>query len=47
MDLPQLTCELILDLVHVDPVAARALVHADRSRPGVPGHRRDGGDRNG
>jgi N-acetylglucosamine-6-phosphate deacetylase len=28
MDLPQLTCELILDLVHVDPVAARALVHA-------------------
>jgi N-acetylglucosamine-6-phosphate deacetylase len=33
MDLPELTCELILDLVHVDPVAARALVHtagADR-----------------
>jgi N-acetylglucosamine-6-phosphate deacetylase len=28
MDLPQLTCELILDLVHVHPVAARALVHA-------------------
>ena len=28
MDLPQLTCELILDLVHVDPVAARVLVHA-------------------
>lgn len=28
MDLPQLTCELILDLVHVDPVAARALIHA-------------------
>jgi N-acetylglucosamine-6-phosphate deacetylase len=28
MDLPELTCELILDLVHVDPVAARALVHA-------------------
>jgi N-acetylglucosamine-6-phosphate deacetylase len=28
MDLPQLTCELILDLVHVDPVAARALVQA-------------------
>jgi N-acetylglucosamine-6-phosphate deacetylase len=28
MDLSQLTCELILDLVHVDPVAARALVHA-------------------
>ncbi|HEX3932124.1 MAG TPA: N-acetylglucosamine-6-phosphate deacetylase [Nocardioides sp.] len=28
MDLAQLTCELILDLVHVDPVAARALVHA-------------------
>jgi N-acetylglucosamine-6-phosphate deacetylase len=28
MDLPQLTCELILDLVHVDPVVARALVHA-------------------
>jgi N-acetylglucosamine-6-phosphate deacetylase len=28
MDLADLTCELILDLVHVDPVAARALVHA-------------------
>lgn len=28
MDLPELTCELILDLVHVDPVAARALAHA-------------------
>jgi N-acetylglucosamine-6-phosphate deacetylase len=28
MDSEQLTCELILDLVHVDPVAARALVHA-------------------
>jgi N-acetylglucosamine-6-phosphate deacetylase len=28
MDLPQLTCELIFDLVHVHPVAARALVHA-------------------
>jgi N-acetylglucosamine-6-phosphate deacetylase len=28
MDLSELTCELILDLVHVDPVAARALVHA-------------------
>jgi N-acetylglucosamine-6-phosphate deacetylase len=28
MDLDRLTCELILDLVHVDPVAARALVHA-------------------
>jgi N-acetylglucosamine-6-phosphate deacetylase len=28
IDLPQLTCELILDLVHVDPVVARALVHA-------------------
>ncbi|MGZ4477237.1 MAG: N-acetylglucosamine-6-phosphate deacetylase [Nocardioidaceae bacterium] len=28
MDLDALTCELILDLVHVDPVAARALVHA-------------------
>ncbi|MGA8248852.1 MAG: N-acetylglucosamine-6-phosphate deacetylase, partial [Nocardioides sp.] len=28
MDLSSLTCELILDLVHVDPVAARALVHA-------------------
>jgi N-acetylglucosamine-6-phosphate deacetylase len=28
MDSDQLTCELILDLVHVDPVAARALVHA-------------------
>jgi N-acetylglucosamine-6-phosphate deacetylase len=28
MDLAQLTCELILDLVHVDPIAARALVHA-------------------
>jgi N-acetylglucosamine-6-phosphate deacetylase len=32
MDLPQLTCELILDLVHVDPVAARALVHAAGAR---------------
>ena len=28
MDRPELICELILDLVHVDPVAARALVHA-------------------
>jgi N-acetylglucosamine-6-phosphate deacetylase len=28
MDSSELTCELILDLVHVDPVAARALVHA-------------------
>jgi N-acetylglucosamine-6-phosphate deacetylase len=28
MDLAQLTCELILDLVHVHPAAARALVHA-------------------
>ncbi|MGH3411471.1 MAG: N-acetylglucosamine-6-phosphate deacetylase, partial [Marmoricola sp.] len=28
MDLDALTCELILDLIHVDPVAARALVHA-------------------
>jgi N-acetylglucosamine-6-phosphate deacetylase len=28
MDLPELVCELVLDLVHVDPVAARALVHA-------------------
>lgn len=28
MDLEQLTCELILDLVHVHPVAARALVRA-------------------
>jgi N-acetylglucosamine-6-phosphate deacetylase len=28
MDLAALTCELIFDLVHVDPVAARALVHA-------------------
>ncbi|MGC4110825.1 MAG: N-acetylglucosamine-6-phosphate deacetylase [Nocardioides sp.] len=28
MDRSELTCELILDLVHVDPVAARALVHA-------------------
>jgi N-acetylglucosamine-6-phosphate deacetylase len=28
MDRPELTCELILDLVHVDPIAARALVHA-------------------
>src|SRR4029079_8215816 len=28
MDLPQLTSELIFDLVHVHPVAARALVHA-------------------
>ncbi|MBO0846827.1 MAG: N-acetylglucosamine-6-phosphate deacetylase [Nocardioides sp.] len=28
MDLSQLTCELIFDLVHVDPIAARALVHA-------------------
>jgi N-acetylglucosamine-6-phosphate deacetylase len=32
MDLSQLTCELILDLVHVDPVAARALVHAAGAR---------------
>lgn len=28
MDLDALTCELILDLIHVDPVAARALLHA-------------------
>jgi N-acetylglucosamine-6-phosphate deacetylase len=28
MDRSELTCELILDLVHVDPVAARVLVHA-------------------
>jgi N-acetylglucosamine-6-phosphate deacetylase len=28
MDLADLTCELIFDLVHVDPVAARVLVHA-------------------
>lgn len=28
MDRTELTCELILDLVHVDPVAARVLVHA-------------------
>jgi N-acetylglucosamine-6-phosphate deacetylase len=28
MDSPDLTCELILDLVHVDPIAARALMHA-------------------
>jgi N-acetylglucosamine-6-phosphate deacetylase len=28
MDSPELTCELILDLVHVDPIAARALMHA-------------------
>jgi N-acetylglucosamine-6-phosphate deacetylase len=32
MDLEALTCELILDLVHVHPVAARALVHASGAR---------------
>ena len=32
MDSPELTCELILDLVHVDPAAARVLVRAAAGR---------------